>query len=110
MERFVKGDVVVLPFPFSDLSTSKKRPTLIVAKLKGDDLILCQITSQKRNDADAISLSIEDFKREGLSIDSWIRPTRLFTANSTIIKYKIGSIKESKVGEVANKLCEVFKR
>ena len=41
MEELVKGDVVVLPFPFSDLSASKKRPALVVATLRGDDIILC---------------------------------------------------------------------
>ena len=39
MEELVKGDVVVLPFPFSDLTASKKRPALIVANLKGNDII-----------------------------------------------------------------------
>jgi len=40
-KEFSKGDVVVLPFPFSDLSASKKRPALIVANLDGNDVILC---------------------------------------------------------------------
>ena len=48
MGRFIKGDVVVVPFPFSDLSTSKRRPALVLADLAGDDLILCQITSGPR--------------------------------------------------------------
>jgi len=55
MERFVKGDIVVLPFPFSDLTISKNRPCLVVAALKGDDLILCQITSQSRDEAKRFS-------------------------------------------------------
>ena len=46
MGRFVKGDVVVIPFPYSDLSAGKKRPALVVPCLDGDDVILCQITSQ----------------------------------------------------------------
>ena len=37
MGRFVKGDVVVIPFPYSDLSASKKRPALVVTSLDGDD-------------------------------------------------------------------------
>lgn len=47
MGRFIKGDVVVIPFPFSDLTMSKRRPALVLAELSGDDLILCQITSQQ---------------------------------------------------------------
>jgi len=46
MAKFVKGDVVIVPFPFSDLSQSKRRPALVIAGLDGDDLILCQITSR----------------------------------------------------------------
>jgi glycosyltransferase involved in cell wall biosynthesis len=54
--RFVKGDVVVLPFPFSDLTANKKRPALVVANLSGDDIIVCLITSQNAKDNYAISL------------------------------------------------------
>lgn len=50
MARFVKGDVVVVPFPFSDLTRAKKRPALVIAELEGEDLILCQITSKQIRD------------------------------------------------------------
>ena len=56
MARFVKGDVVVVPFPFSDLSEAKRRPALVIAELASDDLILCQITSQNINDVYSIEL------------------------------------------------------
>ena len=46
MGAFVKGDVVVTPFPFTDLSANKKRPALVVATLLGGDVVLCAITSQ----------------------------------------------------------------
>ncbi|MCB1224421.1 MAG: type II toxin-antitoxin system PemK/MazF family toxin [Verrucomicrobiaceae bacterium] len=46
MGKPVAGDVVVLPFPQTNLQTGKRRPALVVADLPGDDLILCQITSQ----------------------------------------------------------------
>jgi len=52
MARFVKGDVVVIPFPISDLSQAKRRPALVLTNLEGDDLILCQITSQQVRDPD----------------------------------------------------------
>lgn len=46
MGKFVKGDVTVAPFPFSDLAANKKRPAFVVAFLTWDDVILCQITSK----------------------------------------------------------------
>jgi mRNA interferase MazF len=63
MAKFVKGDVVVVPFPFSDLTQAKRRPALVVAELAGDDFILCQITSQHTHDAYAISLIDEDLNQ-----------------------------------------------
>ena len=43
MEKPVNGDVVVIPFPFSDLTGAKKRPASVIADAGGDDLIMCQI-------------------------------------------------------------------
>lgn len=61
MARFVKGDIVVVPFPFSDLTSAKRRPALVIAELEGDDLILCQITSQQIRDRYAILIDDSDF-------------------------------------------------
>ena len=60
MARFVKGDVVVVPFPFSDLTRAKRLPALVIAELEGDDLILCQITSQWVRDRYAVSIEEND--------------------------------------------------
>ena len=56
MATFIKGDVVVMPFPFSDLSDSKRRPALVLSDSQGDDVILCQITSKNTRDNSAIPL------------------------------------------------------
>jgi mRNA interferase MazF len=55
MGRFVKGDVVVIPFPFSDLSATKRRPALVITALPGEDVILCQITNRAIAHRHAIS-------------------------------------------------------
>ena len=80
MERLIKGDIVIVPFPFSDLSNFKKRPALVISTLQGDDLILCQITSQNILDEYAIPLSNEDLTSGSLKRKSNIRPNRIFTA------------------------------
>ena len=96
MAKFVKGDVVVLPFPFSDLTRAKRRPALVVAVLEGDDLILCQITSQSIRDNYAISINDNDFAEGSLKQPSNLRPNRIFTADSHIVLYRVGSLKKKK--------------
>ena len=109
MERSVKGDVVVIPFPFSDLSDLKKRPALIVADLKGDDVVLCQITTAIRIDSYAISLTNEDFEEGSLPAnESFIRTNKIFTADISLILYKRGSLKSKKIHEVEQKLIEML--
>ncbi|MCZ2150026.1 MAG: type II toxin-antitoxin system PemK/MazF family toxin [Bryobacterales bacterium] len=73
MGQFVKGDVVVLNFPFSDLSQTKRRPALVLAALQGDDLILCQITSQAKEDGYSVRLESSDFVSGGLNQSSRIQ-------------------------------------
>ncbi len=107
MGKFIRGDVVVVPFPFSDLSASKKRPALVVAALTGDDVILCQITSQAVSDSYAIPVSTADFKTGSLHQASNIRPNRLFTADSNIILYRAGELTPSKTKEVVTKIVEI---
>jgi len=109
MEEFVKGDVVVLPFPFSDLSASKKRPALVIVALDGDDLILCQITSKAREDRYSIFLTDSDFKQGSLNLTSIIKTNKLFTADKSLIKYQIGSLKDKKLKEVTDSICNIIK-
>ena len=103
MARFVKGDVVVVPFPFSDLTQAKRRPALVIASLEGDDLILSQITSRLISDKYSITLNDNDFSEGTLKQTSNIRPNRIFTADSHIVLYKVGTIKKAKFTEVMEK-------
>ena len=109
MEKFVKGDIVVVPFPFSDLTNSKRRPALVITELAGDDVILCQITSRNLNDKYSIELNSNDFQTGSLNQDSNIRPNRVFTADSHIILYKVGNLNVTKITEVINKIIEIIK-
>ena len=109
MARFVKGDVVVVPFPFSDLTKAKKRPALVIAVLGGNDLILCQITSQSVKDNYSILLNDADFVEGGLKQLSNLRPNRIFTADSHIILYRVGKLKSEKLNKVIEKIVEIIK-
>jgi len=109
MGRLVKGDVVVLPFPFSDLSISKRRPAVVVAPLTGDDILVCQITSKAIRDQYGVAVSSSDFTTGKLHHDSNIRPNRLFTADSSIVLYRAGTLTPAKMVEVIAKIVEIVK-
>jgi len=99
-----------VPFPFSDLTTSKRRPALVLTALTGDDLILCQITSQNIRDEYSMELCGNDFESGGLSKPSNVRPNRLFTADRHIVLYKIGHLKNAKIHNVVDALIEILRK
>ena len=109
MGKFIKGDIVVVPFPFSDLAESKRRPALVITELDGDDVILCQITSQTVKDKYAVILTDDNFENGELKQSSNIRPNRIFTADKSIILYKIGHLKKEKINEVIEALIKIIK-
>jgi len=108
MVSFVKGDVVVVPFPFSDLSEAKRRPALVVAEAGGRDLILCQITSRPVSGPHALPLSDADFADGSLRQPSNIRPNRLFTAESSIILSRAGALRPEKMRRVTESLVALL--
>jgi mRNA interferase MazF len=110
MEKFVKADVVVIPFPFSDLSANKRRPALVLADLSGDDILLCQITSQVSSEQSALPLEAKDFVSGSLPVDSYIRPTRIFTADKKIIVCKAGRISSGLMDKVIDSLVSVLRQ
>lgn len=110
MGKFIKGDIVVIPFPFSDLSDAKRRPALVLSDLKGDDVILCQITSQNVSDEYGVEFSLNDYSEGSLNQVSNIRPNRLFTADYKIILYKAGHITDQKYQEAVNQIMKIINK
>jgi mRNA interferase MazF len=109
MGGLVTGDVVVVPFPFSDLSSAKKRPALVLATPDGDDVILCQITSRLVSDRYAILISEDDFSSGSLRQESNVRPTRIFTADTSIIEYKAGHLNSVVMEKITDRVIGILK-
>src|SRR5260221_14574003 len=98
MARFVNGDVVVVPFPFTDLSSSKVRPALVLAALSRGDLILCQITSQATGHPEAVPIMQSEFEPGGqLQRASFALPHRVVTANESCVRRRVGQLKSDKL-------------
>lgn len=108
MGRFVVGEVVVLPFPFSDLKGHKLRPALVLARVESGNIILCQITSKPYASKLAIRLAHADFAQGRLPVVSYIRPDKLFTADPSLIDRTIGQLKSELRDAVLTRVRELF--
>lgn len=84
------GSVVLVPFPFSDLSQSKLRPAVVLADSGRRDWILCQVTSNAYSDIHAVEITDTDFRTGTLQWTSYARPGKIFTANQSLFAVEIG--------------------
>ena len=99
-----EGSVVLVRFPFSDLTASKLRPAVVLAQVHHEDLILCQVTSNPYADPLAIEVSEDAFEKGSLQRTSYIRPDKLFTANEALIEAEIANLK----GEIFNDIIDAI--
>lgn len=107
-----RGSVVLVPFPFTDLSATKRRPALVVSPdgFHADDVVLCAVTSQvpERLSIGEVSLMTDDLVEENLPKPSMIRVGKLFTMYRDLIVGEFGQVKETKLAEVLAKLRKLF--
>lgn len=104
-----KGEVITLPFTFSDLSDEKLRPALVLAVPRKDELISCQITSQNTRPEYTILLTKNDFLYGELEVDPcYIRPNHIFTADPEIVHLAVGKLKPEKIDEVMEMLFSIL--
>lgn len=94
------GSVVLVTFPFSDLSASKLRPAVVLASAGRDDWVLCQITSNAYADSLAVEIAETDFASGSLMRTSCARPGKLFSPNSLLMQRIAGELKQSKLTAV----------
>jgi mRNA interferase MazF len=106
-----QGDVVLIPFPFTDQSGTKNRPALVVsgAKLNStDDIVLVQITRVSRMDYFSVALSKPEDLTVPLRYVSEIRCQKILVAHQGLILQKISQVKPHIIREVLLKIEKVF--
>jgi mRNA interferase MazF len=110
MGTFAAGQVVLVHFPFSDLTASKLRPAVVLAEAGRGDWILCQITSKAYGDARAIALTGADFVRGSLRVVSYARPGKLFTAHVSLIAGFAGELQMEKFSAVRDAVVQMIQK
>ena len=102
------GSVVLVPFPFSDLSEAKLRPALVLADSGRDDWVLCQITSNPYADLRAVELMDADFDTGSLRVTSYARPGKLFTASSSLMVSEAGNLSQATLQSIVQAVIDLL--
>jgi mRNA interferase MazF len=111
MGAFITGEIVVVPFPFSAVQGSKRRPAIVVASWPfagSTHYLLSAISSKREPDPFLISLVSSDVDGGTLALQSYARPTYLFTADEDLILYRMGHLKPARLSEVIAKIVSLF--
>ena len=108
MGKFTVGSVVSVKFPFSNLKGQKIRPALVLAEVEFGNLILCQITSKPYTSKIAISIKSKDFAKGNLPVVSFVRPDKLFTADTAVIKDVVGLLTPKMKNKILKSVRELF--
>ena len=102
------GDIVLTPFPFTDLSATKIRPAVVVAEVGMHDWIVCEVTSSRQLRKPFIAIVPSDMARGSLKSPSRVRPDRLATLNDSVFVKTLGQLSYSKRSEITTKVRSLF--
>ena len=102
------GDIVLAPFPFSDLSASKLRPAVVAALAEFGDVILCQITSQPYSSRRALILDDSQLLTGSLDRVSYIRPDKLFTASPELVRRTVATMRPQPLKALEEQIAANF--
>lgn len=105
---YKQGDILLVPIPFSDLSSSKRRPVLVLSNDEynkmTEDVVGVAITSNVVDRAYGVILETTDMAEGNLKVKSSIRADKIYTISKGIVVKKFGSIKRDKVNQVVEKI------
>lgn len=105
-------DILLVFFPFSDLSDTKLRPVLVISdnnfNSQSSDLVGCLITSNVNDDSRNVLISQLDLDSGELLFNSMVKPYRLFTFDKSLITKKLGALNSQKYSEVYNKVLNLI--
>jgi mRNA interferase MazF len=111
---YKQRDIVLLPFPYSDLSSSKRRPALVVScdefNFASEDIVCCVVTKNPQKDVRSVEICGKDVSEGELHFDSKVKPYRLFTVSKKIVLRKICRLGRPKFNEAISKLHSIVKK
>jgi len=102
--QFKQGEILIVPFPFSDLKGAKQRPVLVLSKTDYnnicDDVITCGLTSNLRDSDYSVLIDDKDLAEGRIPVTSRIKVDKLFTLEKTIVRKKVARVNRETMDKV----------
>ncbi|NLZ92739.1 MAG: type II toxin-antitoxin system PemK/MazF family toxin [Firmicutes bacterium] len=109
---YKQGDILLIPIPYSDLTSNKKRPVLVLSNdeynTKTEDIIVAAITSNITSKEYSILISNKDLQEGNLQVNSCIRVDKIYTLSQSIVIKKFGAVKPEIINNVKEKLRKLI--
>lgn len=110
---YKQREIIIVPFPFSDLSSIKQRPAVIVSSNdfnENEDLVVVAITSQiKISGKFRVNFSNNDLDNGSIPKESQIRCDKIYTLNKSLVRKRIAKLSEKTFAEVLRKIENIYK-
>lgn len=107
-----QGDILLIPIPFSDLSTNKKRPVLVLSNSiynkEAEDIIVIAITSNLSEKRYSLLINNCDMQEGNLKVTSCIKIDKIYTLSKFIVIKKFGSVKPEILEQTKEKLFDLI--
>ncbi|MGI6702567.1 MAG: type II toxin-antitoxin system PemK/MazF family toxin [Clostridia bacterium] len=107
-----QGDILLIPIPFSDLTSSKKRPVLVLSNndynKKTEDIIVAAVTSNIISKDYNILISNKDMQEGNLHVNSCVRVDKIYTLSQSIVIKKFGTVRPEVINNIKEKLGKLI--
>lgn len=107
MALYRAGDVLLLAFPFSDTTTTKRRPALVLLDTKDNDILVARITGQLARTP--LDVELQDWEDAGLRIPSVVRLHKLATLEKRLIERSLGTLTNQDLQQVHGTLQQLIR-
>jgi len=109
--QFKQGDILIVPFPFSDLKGLRQRPVLVISRSEYnnscEDIITCGITSNLKDSQCSVLFSEDNLSEGSIPVKSRIKVDKLFTLEKSIVKKKIARLNKGCMARVRKEFREL---
>lgn len=111
-DPLLPGEIVLVPFPFTDLSAAKSRPALVLSNegfnASGADVIVCALTSNLANSAASVLVASDDLERGALAAPSRVKVAKLATLQKALVRKRVGRLAAPAMARVMRELEAVL--